>query len=179
MPAAARPLAAFLTLLAPFVPMLFMGEEYGEPAPFQFFSDHIDPYIADQTRKGRRAEFAAFASFGAEIPDPESIDTFNASKLTRKRDAALAELYTRLLAVRRELPAGAVDAVRFDESPRWLSVVRGPFTLVASFAADQLEFDVGTGAELLLATHPEPTVLRNGTVAVPPLAGALLRGAAV
>ncbi len=46
LPPAARPLAAFCTLLAPFVPMLFMGEEYGEPAPFQFFSDHIDEEIA-------------------------------------------------------------------------------------------------------------------------------------
>ena len=70
MPAAARPLAAFLTLLAPFTPMLFMGEEYGELAPFQFFTNHIDPDIAEATRKGRRAEFASFAAFGGEIPDP-------------------------------------------------------------------------------------------------------------
>ncbi|HWD70109.1 MAG TPA: alpha-amylase family glycosyl hydrolase, partial [Solirubrobacteraceae bacterium] len=64
LPPAARPLAAFCVLLSPFTPMLFMGEEYGENAPFQFFSDHIDKRIADATRRGRRAEFAAFASFG-------------------------------------------------------------------------------------------------------------------
>ena len=52
------PLAAFCTLLSPFTPMLFQGEEYGERAPFQFFSDHIDPEIADATREGRRREFA-------------------------------------------------------------------------------------------------------------------------
>jgi maltooligosyltrehalose trehalohydrolase len=179
MPAAARPLAAFLTLLSPFTPMLFMGEEYGEQAPFQFFSAHIDPYIADQTRTGRRAEFAAFAAFGSEIPDPESIDTFNASKLTRERDPALAELYTRLIEVRRELPYGDVGEVRYDEEQRWLWIVRGPFTLVASFSPGPLEFEVGAGSELVLATHADATQLADGTLSLPPLSGALLRRASV
>ena len=70
LPPDARPLAALCTLLAPFTPMLFMGEEYGEPAPFQFFCDHIDEEIAVATREGRRAEFAAFAAFGAGDPRP-------------------------------------------------------------------------------------------------------------
>jgi maltooligosyltrehalose trehalohydrolase len=52
MPPRARPLAALCTLLSPFVPLLFMGEEYGETAPFQFFSDHIDPEISQATREG-------------------------------------------------------------------------------------------------------------------------------
>ena len=63
LPADARALAALCVLLSPFVPMLFMGEEYGEAAPFQFFTDHIDTDIAEATREGRREEFAAFASF--------------------------------------------------------------------------------------------------------------------
>jgi len=54
LPVEARPLAAFCTLLSPFTPMLFMGEEYGETAPCQFFTDHIDPDIAEATREGRR-----------------------------------------------------------------------------------------------------------------------------
>ena len=61
-----RPLAAFCTLLSPFTPMLFQGEEYGERAPFQFFTDHIDPEIADATREGRRREFASFAEFSGD-----------------------------------------------------------------------------------------------------------------
>ena len=82
LPAPARPLAAFITLLSPFVPLLFMGEEYGEDAPFQFFTDHIDPLIADATREGRRTEFASFTSFAAdEIPDPQDPETFERSKL--------------------------------------------------------------------------------------------------
>ena len=59
LPAEVRALGAFCTLLSPFVPMIFMGEEYGEPAPFQFFCDHIDEEIATATREGRRREFAA------------------------------------------------------------------------------------------------------------------------
>ncbi len=103
LPPAARPLAAFCVLLSPFTPMLFMGEEYGENAPFQFFSDHIDKRIADATRKGRRAEFSAFASFGHDVPDPQDLATFEASKLTRRVDPELAALYAELLRARREL----------------------------------------------------------------------------
>src|SRR3954463_10697538 len=90
--AAARPLAALCTLLAPFVPMLFMGEEYGERAPFQFFTDHIDEEIATATRDGRRREFAAFAQFGEEIPDPQAEETFDRSKLSWDADPALTAL---------------------------------------------------------------------------------------
>jgi maltooligosyltrehalose trehalohydrolase len=117
MPHAARPLAAFCTLLSPFVPMLFMGEEYGEPNPFQFFSSHIDEEIAVATRAGRRAEFAAFASFGGEVPDPEDPATFERSKLSRRSDPELARLYAELLAARRRLPRGDVDGVDYDEAP--------------------------------------------------------------
>ena len=88
LPPEARRLAAFCYLLSPFTPMLFMGEEYGEPAPFQFFSSHIDEEIATATREGRRREFAAFASFGHDVPDPEDPQTFQDSKLTRERDPA-------------------------------------------------------------------------------------------
>jgi 1,4-alpha-glucan branching enzyme len=92
------PLAAFCVLLSPFVPLLFMGEEYGEPAPFQFFCDHIDAEIARATREGRREEFKAFAKFAAaEIPDPQDPATFARSKLTRLRDPVIMELYRRLL----------------------------------------------------------------------------------
>ncbi len=136
MPARGRPLAALCTLLAPFVPMLFMGEEYGEPAPFQFFSDHIDQEIADATRDGRRREFAAFASFAEEIPDPQDAATFERSKLTRHRDETLARLYQELIAIRHELPRGNADEIEFDESERWLRVRRGDFELVCNFAGE-------------------------------------------
>ena len=70
MPAAARPLAAFCTLLSPFMPMLFMGEEYGELAPFQFFTDHIDPDIARGDPRGAAQRVRAFAAVRRRGPRP-------------------------------------------------------------------------------------------------------------
>src|SRR5690242_19866576 len=114
LPDHARPLAAFCTLLAPFVPLLFMGEEYGERAPFQFFSDHIDKRIANATREGRRREFASFTQFSEEeIPDPQSEETFEASKLTREIDPDLLSLYTALLEARGRLPQGDADEIAY------------------------------------------------------------------
>ena len=172
LPVEVRPLAALCTLLSPFVPMLFMGEEHGEPAPFQFFSDHIDAEIAEATREGRRREFAAFAQFaGEEVPDPQDPATFERSKLSRNGDPALRELYARALEARREL-RGTVEA-DFDEDARWLRVRRGEHVLVANFADAERAVPLPSGA-IVIATHPE-IELRDGAVALPPLAGALLR----
>ncbi|MDP9401180.1 MAG: malto-oligosyltrehalose trehalohydrolase [Actinomycetota bacterium] len=173
LPAQARPLAAFLTLLSPFTPMLFQGEEHGEPAPFLFFTDHIDEDIAVATREGRRREFAAFAAFaGEEVPDPQAAETFQRSKLTREVDAALRDLYVRLLRVRRELPRGDVDDVAFDEAGRWLRVRRGGFELVANLAREAASVPAA-GGEVVLATHEAR--FEGGAVRLPALAGALMR----
>jgi maltooligosyltrehalose trehalohydrolase len=173
LPPPSRPLAAFCTLLSPFVPLLFMGEEYGEDAPFQFFTDHIDPDIAEATRQGRRNEFAAFASFaGEEIPDPQDPATFERSKLTRQRDEDLASLYQRLLAVRRRLPPGDADAIEFDEDARWLRVRQGAFEVIANFSSERRRVAcAGTSVEL--ATHGRPSVV-EGHVELEPLSGALI-----
>jgi len=172
LPVAVRPLAAFCTLLAQFVPLLFMGEEYGEPAPFQFFSDHIDKEIADATRAGRREEFASFTQFTEEIPDPQARETFLRSKLTRQRDPALAELYRELLAVRRELPPGPADVIEFDEDARRLRVRRGPFELVCNFSSQPARLPSARD-RVRLATEPQ-TQLKDGHLDLPPMAAALL-----
>ena len=105
--------------------MLFMGEEYGERAPFQFFTDHIDEEIAEATRDGRRREFAAFAAFaGEEVPDPQDPATFERSKLTRERDERLLDALP-APARRRALAAAGPVTVAFDEEHRWLRVRRG------------------------------------------------------
>lgn len=175
LPAAARPLAAFCTLLSPFAPLLFMGEEYGEDAPFRFFTDHPEPSVAEHTRSGRRAEFAQFSAFGGgDVPDPQDPGTFTASKLTRRRDERLATLYADLLAARRTLPAGECGPVAFDEQARWLRVARGPFTLVCNFAGAPARVPAGDARELVLATH-DGADLRRGEIALGPLAGALVR----
>ncbi|HWK25249.1 MAG TPA: malto-oligosyltrehalose trehalohydrolase [Solirubrobacter sp.] len=175
LPVEARALAAFCTLLSPFTPMLFQGEEYGERAPFQFFTDHIDAEIAEATRSGRRREFAAFAEFAGEaVPDPQDPETFARSKLTRTGEpAGLRELHAALLRVRRELPPGDVDAVTFDEHAGWLAVRRGPFTLLANVSRAPVHVPWERVETVVLATHP-PT-LEPGFVVLAPLAGALIR----
>ncbi|MEA2341478.1 MAG: maltooligosyltrehalose trehalohydrolase, partial [Solirubrobacteraceae bacterium] len=173
LPDAVRPLAALTTLLSPFVPMLFMGDEYGEPAPFQFFTDHIDEEIATATREGRRREFAAFAAFaGADVPDPQAEETFLASKLTRQADPALARLTRDLLALRRELPRGDARA-HGDEEARWVRVTRGPYELCMNFA-DRPATVPASGGELVFSLHGLADLGDDG-VALPPRSAAVLR----
>jgi maltooligosyltrehalose trehalohydrolase len=173
LPPHARPLAAFCTLLSPFTPLLFMGEEYGERAPFQFFSDHIDKRIARATREGRRREFASFPEFREdEIPDPQSPETFEASKLTRELDPDLLRLYRALLDARRRLPRGDADEIAYDEAARWLRVRRGPYELVCNFS-DRPSHVPCDGGEAQLATHGAPYV-QDGQIELEPFSGALV-----
>ena len=108
-PPEALRLAAAAVLLSPFVPMLFMGEEYGEQRPFAYFTSHGDPALAEATREGRKLEFAAFG-WKEEPPDPQDPATFAASRLDwegRRRGAhrVLLKLHRELLRLRRRLPA--------------------------------------------------------------------------
>jgi maltooligosyltrehalose trehalohydrolase len=144
LPPDALRVAAAVTLFSPCTPLLFMGEESLEPHPFQFFTDHIDPSIAEATREGRRREFEAFASFsGEEVPDPQSIETFLRSKLSRcepeHREPEHREpdpLYRELLALRRELPRDL--SVEVDEDAKVLRMHRGGVEVVADFRAKQV-----------------------------------------
>ena len=165
-------LAQFCVLLSPFTPMLFMGEEYGERAPFQFFSDHIDKRIARATRDGRRREFAAFAAFaGEEIPDPQHPKTFEASKLTRRGARGHEQLVRELLAARRELPAGEAQVEAFDEAAKWLRVRRGPFELLMNFGRAQV---VPTRGRRVVLTTGTANV-QDGGVRLGAMTGALVR----
>jgi maltooligosyltrehalose trehalohydrolase len=128
-------LAQAIVLFSPFTPLLFQGEEYGERAPFQYFTDHIDPFIADATREGRKREFSRFSGFAAaDVPDPQALETFTRSKLSpRPSDPLVAEL----LRLRRELPREL--EVETDEAARLLTLRRGGRTLVADFARETVE----------------------------------------
>ncbi|WP_299285003.1 malto-oligosyltrehalose trehalohydrolase [uncultured Mucilaginibacter sp.] len=102
-------LMAGSVLVAPFLPMLFMGEEYSEPNPFLYFVSHTDPELAEAVRKGRKAEFAAFHAEG-EAPDPVDEATFNQSKLQwdlvgKEPHAAMLRFYKALISLRKKLPA--------------------------------------------------------------------------
>lgn len=102
-------LTAAVVVLSPFIPMIFMGEEYGETAPFQYFTSHSDQDLIESVRRGRLEEFDDFVWKGTP-PDPHDPETFRRSKLdwtlTQKEPHhALRELYRELLQLRRETPA--------------------------------------------------------------------------
>jgi maltooligosyltrehalose trehalohydrolase len=130
-------LRAAVVLFAPQTPLLFQGEEYGERRPFQFFTDHIDPVVAQATREGRRREFAGFAGFSADdVPDPQALETFERSKLDRSAaDEELRAFYRELISLRRELPR----AIEVEVDGSVLRARRGPVELVADFDAKTVE----------------------------------------
>jgi maltooligosyltrehalose trehalohydrolase len=100
-------IAAGAVLLSPFIPLIFMGEEYGETAPFQYFVSHSDPELVEAVRRGRREEFSAFQGEG-EVPDPQSEETFlrcklNPGLLLDESPRLLREFYRELIRLRRKL----------------------------------------------------------------------------
>ncbi len=103
-------LAAGAVLLSPFIPLLFMGEEYGERAPFQYVTSHTDPQLVEAVRQGRRQEFAEFA-WRSEVPDPQAEATFRQCILdrelchTEQSHRVLFEFYRKLIQLRKEVRA--------------------------------------------------------------------------
>lgn len=108
-PFEALKVTAAAVLLSPYLPLLFMGEEYGEQAPFLYFVSHADPELVRAVREGRKAEFAPFG-WAQEPPDPQAEETFARSRLRWElglegRGLALREFHRECLRLRRELPA--------------------------------------------------------------------------
>lgn len=102
-------LAAGIVLLSPFIPLLFMGEEYGESAPFHYFISHSDPELVEAIRRGRQEEFRAFEWEG-EPPDPQDEATFQEAKLNHDlrrqgHHRTLLEFYRELIRLRKESPS--------------------------------------------------------------------------
>jgi maltooligosyltrehalose trehalohydrolase len=136
-------------------PLVFMGEEYDEQRPFQFFTDHIDPEIARATREGRKREFQKFTSFsGEDIPDPQDEQTFLRSKLEpREPDPFFREL----LALRRQLPRELDVEAEGDR----VTLKRGGATLTLDFATKTAQLHrrrldgAGPGAEVPASPVPE------------------------
>jgi maltooligosyltrehalose trehalohydrolase len=138
-------LAAGLVLLSPYVPLLFMGEEYADPAPFQYFVSHEDPNLMEAVRRGRREEFKKFAWQG-ETPDPQAETTFARSRLSTRLaavglGATLHGFYQKLLELRRKVPALRCRA----EFLGAVVVLEKPKVMLARRKAE--------GVEVILAYH--------------------------
>ena len=174
--AEARPLAALCTLLSPFTPMLFQGEEHGERAPFQFFSDHIDEEIAVATREGRRREFAAFAEFarrgGPRPAGPGDVRALQAH--ARGRAGGPARPLRARCSRRAARSARARRTPSSTSTQGWLRAAprRAPRARQL-LPATPCTCRSTAPVELVLATHH--ATVEPGYVVLPPLAGALVR----
>ncbi len=105
----AAKLAAGVLFVSPFVPMLFMGEEYGERAPFYYFVSHLDAHLNKMVREGREREFSAFYNGEEPVKDPADPETFDASKLSwaieqSEEKKAMLNFYKTLIRLRKENP---------------------------------------------------------------------------
>ena len=131
-------LAAGMTLLSPFLPLIFMGEEYGETHPFQYFTSHGDPNLVAAVRKGRREEFASFG-WKDEVPDPQSEMTFERSildwaKKEEEPNRSLRALHKALLSIRKKFQlAGSRPRVGCDEKLQTLTLEYSASELLAVF----------------------------------------------
>ena len=162
-----------VTLLSPFTPMIFMGEEWGARTPWPFFSSHPEPELADLVRQGRVAEFARMEWNVATVPDPQDEATFRSAQLDwtepqQPEHAALLGLSRRLIEIRRTYPAFtdprfAEGWTRSDDAGGWLLIGRGDTVTAVNFSHSPAEIaDVGAVNSILEigeVTHREPTVV--------------------
>ena len=171
-------LAAAVVLLSPYVPLLFMGEEYGETAPFQYFTSHGDPDLIDAVRRGRREEFAAFRWQG-EAPDPQAEETFRRSRLQPElrrdgRHRVLLDWHRELLRLRKTVPSLARPSkeclqVREFEAEKALFVRRwrdeDAIWMVFNFSDRpvRLELPAPAGTWTRLLDSSDPRWLGKGT----------------
>lgn len=167
-----------ILLCAPFVPMIFMGEEFAASTPFQYFADHEDPAMARAVSEGRKREFAAFNFAADEIPDPEDRATFLRSQLRwdelqEPKHAEMLAWTKQLIALRRNSAAlndGDLShlAVEYDEAARWMVVGRGDLRIVANMGEAEMRVALLPGEHLLLSSR-EDVVLREASAVLPPM----------
>jgi maltooligosyltrehalose trehalohydrolase len=153
--------AAALVLTGPYTPMLFMGEEWGASTPWQYFTDHTDPELAEAVRAGRRREFAAHGWSAEQVPDPQDPATrerscLDRSEREREPHARLLAWYRELIAMRRALPDLsdpdlAAVKVAFDEQARWLAFRRGDLRVAVNLAKETAAIPLGGGGRIAAA----------------------------
>jgi maltooligosyltrehalose trehalohydrolase len=171
---------AALLLTAPYVPLLFMGEEWAASTPFLYFTDHADPELGEAVRTGRRAEFAAFGWEPEAVPDPQDPATFQRSRLQwTERDAdehaEMLEWYRLLVHFRRSTPDLLDDRpgqarVSIDAAARSIILRRGRVRIVANLGRGELELAVLDGARsgaVALASAGSVALSREGVLRLP------------
>ncbi|NUV59740.1 malto-oligosyltrehalose trehalohydrolase [Streptomyces sp. CAI-85] len=170
--------AAALTLTAPFTPMLFMGEEWAAGTPWQYFTDHPDPELAEAVRRGRRREFAEHGWAEDEVPDPQDPATRDRSCLDwsepeRAPHARVLAWYRELIALRHTHPdltdPDLTDIkVAHDAEAGWLAFRRGDVRVAVNLGKETAEIPLGTRpARILAAWEPVRGPGEDGLLRVP------------
>ena len=177
-------IAAAIVLCAPFIPMLFQGEEWGASSPFLYFTGHPDAELGRAVSEGRKREFAAFGWNPDDIPDPQALETFMRSKLDwseidREPHKSLLGWHRELIALRKRLPElsdGRLDRVEtsFDERLGWLTIRRGPTTLVCNFADEPRDVPVEITADTQILLASASAAIRSGAIAMAPESAAIV-----
>ena len=176
-------IAAALLLTAPFIPLIFQGEEWAADTPFQYFTGHQDAELGRTVREGRRAEFASFGWDEASVPDPQDRATFRRSRLDWAEPSGGAHQgmlawYRELIGLRRRLPAltdprlGAVSADG-DAAAGTLLLRRGPVTIAANLGAGPWIVHAEPATRILAVSSPGVERTPGG-LAIPPDAVAIL-----
>ncbi|HEX4310312.1 MAG TPA: malto-oligosyltrehalose trehalohydrolase [Acidobacteriaceae bacterium] len=169
-------IAAALELTAPFIPMLFQGEEWAASSPFQFFTNHEED-LGKLVSEGRKKEFAAFGWKPFEIPDPQSSETFQRSKLNwdernEPPHAEVLDWYRKLIAFRHATPDLTNPDltqvhVHFSEEEKWLVMERGSATVAFSLAEKPVHVDVRPGSSIVLGSATD-IGLSDTSLTLPP-----------
>lgn len=177
-------IAAALVLLGPFIPMLFQGEEWAANSPFLYFADHRDIDLARQVSEGRRREFVAFGWAPSTIPDPESPETFDRSKLNwdelpEPQHAEMLDWYRKLIQLRRATPSlnngePGNTQVSYSEEKRWLRVMRTRIVIATNLASSAVVVPLEHAATLILSSEPRIAV-ESGGITLPPESIAVLQ----
>ena len=172
-------IAAALVLSAPFIPMLFQGEEWAASSPFLYFTNHQDAELGRLVTEGRRREFAAFSAHSDDVPDPQALETFERSKLVwdecgRKPHSEMLDWHRRLIRLRHEFAAlsdARLDrvSVTFDEQQKWLVMARGPIAVACNLSQRRQHTPLSSGqdARILLASEKEIRIVGDG-IELPP-----------
>lgn len=156
---------AAIVLCSPYLPMIFMGEEWAAGSPWQFFASFPDPVLAEAVRSGRRAEFAEHGWGAAEVPDPMDPATVARStlpwdELADPAHRAVFDTYRELIALRKahpELSDPRLDRFTVDSGDGWLVLHRGGLRVAVNLGAEEAVIPLGMVREVLLASG-EPVV---------------------
>ncbi len=174
-----------LTLLSPFIPLIFQGEEFAATSPFQYFAHYEEPEMARAVSEGRKREFTAFGWKPEDVPDPGSRETFERSKLRWKEaseglHAEMLEWCRKLIEFRRGsqfLNDGDLHRLRvvFDAGQRWMMMERGQVKVLMNLGEQTWTLPHPEGFQLVLGSKND-VVTKGGGVHLPPNRLAVLAG---